>query len=367
MTERTAVTRKGEHAAALTLQPIQFLNGDASQHVLRRHLSASVDVFSARQILEHLLVLGSPKTGSDYLQAVVDALNARLHATSIFVAFRTEPTSERVRVLAACKDGAPRELWEYSLTNNPCQLVYNGEATFIPCSLAEHFPGKRGSGYESFIGIPLKGGDGQVLGHIAVYDAEPVADTELRVALVQVLAARAACELERQSSLLRLQRQATTDELTGLLNRHGFNAVASSKFHAASRSDKRLFFVSFDLDGFKQVNDSYGHIVGDAVLVEFACALASGFARRSDVLARTGGDEFVALVSAADLVDVEAVATKVRNSFSTTAVPTAGGAVYGACSFGIGEYDANDRTLVDLAARADAALYRAKPGRQLVS
>ena len=122
--------------------------------------------------------------------------------------------------------------------------------------MTEHLPGKRGSGYQSFIGVPLLKNNGEVIGHIAIYDAEPVFDSELRVALVQVLSARTACELERGHSLSRLEVQATTDDLTGLLNRRGFTAAVTTKFHGAGRSDRRLYFVAFDLNNIKAGNDS---------------------------------------------------------------------------------------------------------------
>ena len=353
--------RHERQGADLALQPIQFLGGEASMRAVRQRLSVPVDALSARQILEHLLVLGLPEAGITYLQAVVEALNERLQATSIFIAFRPTAASDQVQVLAALKDGAPRELWEYSLANNPCELVYDGEAALIPSRLTEHFPGKRDSGYQSFIGVPLLTNGGVVLGHIAIYDAEPVSDSELHVALVQVLAARAACELEREHSLSQLEVQATTDELTGLLNRRGFNPVVAAKFHDAGRSDQRLYFVAFDLNGFKAVNDNYGHAVGDAVLVAFAQSLIAGFTRRSDVLARVGGDEFVALVNAVDREEVERIATQVQSKFASTAVLTPHGEAFGACSFGIAEHDGQDRVLEAWAARADAALYNAKP------
>ena len=86
-------------------------------------------MLSARRILEHLLVFGLTEIGVTYLRANVDALNERLRATSIFIAFR--PTLSSYQVLPALKDGAPRELWEYSLASNPRELVYDGEAAPI--------------------------------------------------------------------------------------------------------------------------------------------------------------------------------------------------------------------------------------------
>ncbi len=99
----------------------------------------------------------SPHIGEDFLKALVKGLGQLLCAETTFVARALDDPPTRVRGITAWKDGAYKESWEYDLAGNPCQLTYNGEPTFIPCDLAESFPKKKDSGYESYLGIPLAG------------------------------------------------------------------------------------------------------------------------------------------------------------------------------------------------------------------
>jgi diguanylate cyclase (GGDEF)-like protein len=110
---------------------------------------------------------------------------------------------------------------------------------------------------------------------------------QARVNRVSRLSARA------QRALI---RWAFRDDLTGLLNRRGFRVLASSRLQAARHGggDVLLFFA--DLDGFKQINDKFGHAEGDHALMRVAASFKRTF-RRTDILARMGGDEFVALVN----------------------------------------------------------------------
>ncbi|MEO9079935.1 MAG: GGDEF domain-containing protein [Rhodanobacter sp.] len=102
-------------------------------------------------------------------------------------------------------------------------------------------------------------------------------------------------ELERARMEVRtLIEQATTDELTGLLNRRGFLRMAELELRQAQTEQRSLTLVYVDVDGLKTLNDKAGHEAGDAMLVETAALLRAAF-RSTDVLARLGGDEFVVL------------------------------------------------------------------------
>lgn len=102
-------------------------------------------------------------------------------------------------------------------------------------------------------------------------------------------------ELEHARTEVRaLLEQATTDELTGLLNRRGFQRAAEPELRLAQAGQRPLTLVYVDVDGLKALNDAAGHEAGDALLVETAALLRAAF-RSTDVLARLGGDEFVVL------------------------------------------------------------------------
>ena len=93
-----------------------------------------------------------------------------------------------------------------------------------------------------------------------------------------------------------LVRWAFRDDLTGLLNRRGFRLLAARRIRAAGRAGRTVVLFFVDLDGFKSINDAFGHAEGDRALARTAASLKRTF-RRTDVLARMGGDEFVALVT----------------------------------------------------------------------
>ncbi|RDU96274.1 GGDEF domain-containing protein [Trinickia dinghuensis] len=101
---------------------------------------------------------------------------------------------------------------------------------------------------------------------------------------------------ERELEVLQL---AATDDLTGLSNRRGFEALGHHLLQLCKRARSRASMLFFDLNGFKQINDDHGHTEGDLALVGFADVLRESM-RETDVLARLGGDEFVALVVGAE-------------------------------------------------------------------
>ena len=104
-------------------------------------------------------------------------------------------------------------------------------------------------------------------------------------------------ERARAEEMLRLL--SLTDELTGLYNRRGFSTLSEQQFRTASRDRKPLLLVSADLDGLKEINDTFGHAEGDLALIETATILRD-CVRKSDIVARIGGDEFVLLLTGGD-------------------------------------------------------------------
>ena len=110
-----------------------------------------------------------------------------------------------------------------------------------------------------------------------------------------------------------LAAEAVTDPLTGLLNRSHLVAAVEEHMAAAERGDRPLSCLMIDLDHFKSVNDTHGHAAGDAVLCESARRFARTV-RRSDVLIRYGGEEFVALLPDTDTIGAVTIAARLRES-----------------------------------------------------
>jgi diguanylate cyclase (GGDEF)-like protein len=145
-----------------------------------------------------------------------------------------------------------------------------------------------------------------------------------------------------------LRRQATFDDLTGVLNRRGWRETAPRELLRASRLGTPVALVLLDLDAFKELNDTRGHAEGDRVLRETAERLTSAL-RGSDVVARLGGDEFVALLTDATPDGAIGVVNRLREVTPSLAAFSAGVAIWD-----------RSESLDDLVKRCDLAQYEAK-------
>ena len=159
----------------------------------------------------------------------------------------------------------------------------------------------------------------------------------------------------RKSHETELVREAQTDPLTGLFNRRAFDAALAQRFTAATP----FTIVLFDLDHFKAINDTYGHDTGDEVIRDFAEHLQR-MLRKGDVVARFGGEEFVAILDGADAASAREVCERLRITFAQHSRKAADGRPFRATmSGGIAAFQPG-MDGKQLLAEADAALYRAK-------
>lgn len=165
-------------------------------------------------------------------------------------------------------------------------------------------------------------------------------------------------ELERLYS--EVQALSVTDALTGLLNRRGFAYKAEQAWQHALRYERPISVVMLDIDHFKQVNDTYGHAIGDVVLKEVA-KRSQSLLRSVDILCRYGGEEFCLLLPEADQGQAVQIAKRLRLSVSPKMETTAG-ALKVTISLGVAQRTPNHRQLEELIEHADQALYQAKQG-----
>ena len=210
-------------------------------------------------------------------------------------------------------------------------------------------------------------------GHITLIAAIVDDVTELKHAqerLAQLLAKEQAARLElegiRRQLTARnaeLATQATTDPLTKLANRAAFDERLTSALKRADRDGTAVGIAYIDLDGFKEINDRYGHEAGDHLLAAVAGRLTTQ-RRPNDVIARVGGDEFLLLLS--DLEPhcaretLAAIATRIRGAIAAPFALERHGLVGIASSVGTSVYPDDARTAAELVAAADGAMYRRK-------
>ncbi|MDH3332788.1 MAG: GGDEF domain-containing protein [Gammaproteobacteria bacterium] len=157
----------------------------------------------------------------------------------------------------------------------------------------------------------------------------------------------------------KLKKMAVQDQLTGLLNRRGFEEYGGRAFSAARRAGQSISVIMTDIDRFKHINDKFGHAAGDMALAHFA-RLFSESRRQEDVAARVGGEEFALLLPGTDLRGAMAIADQLCAKIGSTPLDTTVVGLPMTSSFGVAAISEKDKSLDDVLLRADRALYRSK-------
>ena len=159
-----------------------------------------------------------------------------------------------------------------------------------------------------YAGCPLTVVNGSKLGTLCLIDVNPREMSEEDLELLRDLGRMA----EQELSAVQL---ATTDELTKISNRRGFETLATHALNVCLRMERPATVLFFDLNGFKAVNDNFGHAEGDRALVTFSEVLIHAM-RTSDVVGRLGGDEFVVLLTSATAIETEMILGRMREDLT---------------------------------------------------
>ena len=213
---------------------------------------------------------------------------------------------------------------------------------------------------------PIKSSDGRVIGTFGFYFRERRLPDDFHHRLVDVCVYLCALALEREEARARIRQLAFYDELTGLPNRNLLLAQAEQAIARAEPERKRVAVLFLDLDRFKQVNDTLGHPIGDALLRDVAQRLRR-LARATDIVGRLSGDEFVMLMP-----DFEhgRLTTAAEHVLVALAQPFSVGGITlnPSVSIGISVFPENGRDMDTLLRHADMAMYQAKTaGRNRIS
>ena len=176
---------------------------------------------------------------------------------------------------------------------------------------------------------------------------------------LQALANQLAVSLSNARAVRQLEELATTDGLTGCLNKRAFLSELNQKLMAAQRFGRKLSLIVTDLDHFKAVNDTYGHATGDRVLQELGRVLKQ-MKRETDLVARFGGEEFCVLCEETDARGAQLLAERVREELAGTELQTELGGLRVTASLGVATFPDHAKSAEDLFAQGDKALYEAK-------
>jgi len=178
--------------------------------------------------------------------------------------------------------------------------------------------------------------------------------------LPKELKARVKKELQIQDMMNELKLLASTDPMTKLYNRRYFSKISDQALEFAQKENKDISIIMIDIDKFKNINDTYGHDIGDKVIIALANILIN-YQRKSDISCRFGGEEFVILLQDTQIEDAKIVANKIKENVENLTVNCNNLNIKFTISLGVSQIDIKNEPNIEKALkRADEALYLAK-------
>ncbi len=328
-----------------------------------RHMRQSRALLAAVQRIQ------TPKT-PDLLAASIceTALQVSSASSAALIRWRTEAGRGWVIYSTGEFRGSPYEVDRDTLAFNACEA---GMVSFMDdTSATDRRVGLMSNGDGGWRGgavgiVPLKRGH-VVLGAIVVASRDPGHITQDEVDNLGALAAVSIGPLEMAWEIDAVNKRASTDGLTGLVNRRAFDEHLKRLLNETDRFGQPLALILADIDHFKRINDTWGHEAGDEVLRAVAAKLSEGV-RTVDVIARYGGEEIAILLPQTSVVGAADLADRLRGAVESRPVKFKGEEIPVTASFGVASYPDAVRASDGLFRAADRALYEAKSaGRNCV-
>ena len=211
---------------------------------------------------------------------------------------------------------------------------------------------------QSILIVPLNIGSNRI-GVLSAQSYQPHMYSKDDREILELLASNVAIAIENARLFEEVRQLAITDPLTKLLNRRKFEELALREFDRSRRYHRPLCVIMVDLDQFKQINDTHGHLVGDQALVTLAAMFKQNL-RTIDTLARVGGEEFAVLLPETAAIEALATAERLRKGCEKMNLTSGHGTISLTISLGVTELDDMCITLTELIDRADHALYASK-------
>jgi diguanylate cyclase (GGDEF)-like protein len=274
----------------------------------------------------------------------------RLHEA--FSSYLPKFTSDRSSWLLICRQGC----WDVLVRGVDDHRPSDELESIADRALASKIRGGDTIRIEGLACFPMLVG-GRPVGMILVKETPALSGQDCRA--LDAAAALAAISVRNMQTLIETRENSLRDALTGCFNRAHALDTLKAELRRAQRGRTPLSMIMFDVDEFKKVNDTYGHLAGDQLLAEVGKRLGE-LLRTSDVKCRYGGDEFLLILPDTPAAGSRQLAESLRREMAHLALPTAGGELKMTISVGVVTASKNELDAQAVIARADQALYRAK-------
>lgn len=328
------------------LQMSQALRRDREElAAIKRFSEAVTECTSESEVYDHIL----------------HALRDRFHPTQVII-FKLRPDEDFLEVVASLHP-LPKDVhdWPVIEGKNSCKAVRMGRPFRVNDVVVEPLcPGKFVLPEEgSYYCGPLIAG-GIIIGAVRLQGVKGFWTPE-RESLLESYLSTTASVLSNLHLLQTMREQANIDPLTGLYNRRFCKDYAGKLMAMARRKDTPLGFLILDLDHFKNINDVYGHEVGDRILKQFAKTITQSM-RETNLTARLGGEEFVVILPDTGAKACQVVAERIRNAVAHMNMPQVNEKPLPniTVSLGIAVYPDHGATLEEMLQASDRALYESK-------
>lgn len=209
--------------------------------------------------------------------------------------------------------------------------------------------------YCSAMAVPIKCSS-SVIGCIVIFHIEAGVFDEDAVKTIETIADQASIAITNAKMYYEVSKKSITDPLTKTYNRRYFNDVLNENILKSDENNVPVSLIMFDIDKFKLINDTYGHLVGDEVLKEIATRIKNTV-RSDDVVSRFGGEEFAVILPRLTAEQAYMIAERIRSEVSSKPIKTSKGDLYITISGGVADYPEKAESAEKLISHADRALY----------
>ena len=310
-------------------------------------------------------VIEKDKTKEDVYKRIIQVLEDYMSLESFSI---YEVNQRKNKLIPVYVKGA--ESWcDKVIFENPegCRAKRSGldvNSSEFPCVCPNFIACKEGKLYYYCTPVYIGGSVGNIVQ--IVYEAEMEPFTKLLIPYIKSYLEEASPVLEARIYMSMLEEQSLRDQLTGLYNRRYLEETIDKMVAQIKRRGTRLGILMIDADHFKNINDTYGHDVGDKVLKEVSEVIQKSI-RESDIAIRFGGEEFMVLLMDVEEGASEKVAEKIRRAVEAYKIENFGTVIRGTVSIGVSEFPVDSDNIWQCIKFADIALYRAKElGRNTV-